>query len=118
MVARVGAITPISIPKPKTNEEIPRLIEQQPLPNPTTPQHNTTQQMYEQALAALKAQQASMLGLQAQLNRMYATDPTAALLQQQMRMYQGDPFAAERARLNEQYRIPWRFSTAFQGMGY
>src|SRR3990167_1513169 len=67
-------------PAPST-PPLPKLIADQPLPNPTTPQYDQTQAMYAQALAQLQAAQQQQLALQAQYNRMSSQDPTAGLVQ-------------------------------------
>ena len=104
-------------PQPVT-PPLTNLIKQQPLPTANTDQYQQTQTMYAAALAQLQASQQAQMAMQAQLNRMTATDPTAALRQRMMGMYQGDPFAAQRAAMMQQNQVPQRFSTAWQGQGY
>lgn len=103
---------------PHPTPPLPNLIINQPLPTPNTGQYEQTQAMYEQALAQLKASQSAQMAMQAQLNRLAATNPTAGLMQRMMGMYQGDPYAAERAAMNAKYATPQRLSMAFQGAGY
>lgn len=114
-LTRTGTSTTTPTPKPPP---LPDLIQQQPLPNPTTPQYEQTLALYQKALSDLQANQASMLAMQQQYNRMAATNPTANLMKMQMAMYQGDPYAAERAAMNAMYRTPQRTSMSYYNMGY
>jgi hypothetical protein len=97
---------------------LPNLIKNQPLPVANTPQYEQTQAMYAAALAQLQASQQAQMAMQAQLNRMSAVDPTAALRRQMMAQFQGDPFAAQRAAMNQLNQVPQRFSTSWMGVGY
>jgi hypothetical protein len=111
--------SPVGYTPPRDNlAPLPNLIKQQPLPVTNTPQHDQTQAMYAQMLAQLQASQSQLLGLQGQYNQLASQDPTARLNARLMAMYQGDPFAAQRAALNQQYAIPQRLSRAFMGAGY
>lgn len=87
-IGRSGINNPTQKPKPPTQAD---LIGQQPLPVDQSAQYQQMLAQMQAQMDAMRGYGSQVAGLQAQLNRGYAADPTGRYINQLMQMYAQGP---------------------------
>jgi hypothetical protein len=84
------------------NNSLANEIKQQPLPYNQTPEYQQMQQLINQQATQLGTYGSQVAGMQQQLTRLSAADPTKLAIRQMMALYGQDPLAAYRSQMMRQ----------------